>query len=139
MIQKQPIQLSNAVEIPSSGSARLSDDTIANTEMAVAVAKGRIFFMAGYFVYQCRSTKFKNQSTCFYFRPCFSLFHFFDISTKIVRFCFWIELNSAVLSGPARFINYSKNPYIREHFFQSIHRMNYTLSRSKQTAAYNQL
>jgi hypothetical protein len=44
-IQIQAIQLKNAVEIPSSGSARVKEEEIAIIEIAVANKNGRNFFM----------------------------------------------------------------------------------------------
>jgi len=41
----QAIQLKKAVEMPNSGSAKVKDDKIAITEMAVANKNGRNFFI----------------------------------------------------------------------------------------------
>jgi hypothetical protein len=45
MIQRQPVQVSNAVEIPSSGSASLKEEKIAIMEIAVARTYGSAFFI----------------------------------------------------------------------------------------------
>jgi hypothetical protein len=49
MIQRQAIQLKRAVEIPSSGSARVNDDRIATTEIAAANKNGTNFFISDFF------------------------------------------------------------------------------------------
>jgi hypothetical protein len=45
MIQIQAIQLTNAVDMPSSGSASVNEEKIAMTEIAVAKKNGRNFFI----------------------------------------------------------------------------------------------
>jgi len=47
MIQRQPIQVNSAVDIPSSGSANVKEENIAIIEMAVAKINGNIFFIIG--------------------------------------------------------------------------------------------
>jgi len=45
IIHRQPIQVSSAVDMPSSGSASVKEDKIAIIEMAVARIYGSVFFM----------------------------------------------------------------------------------------------
>ncbi|RBQ07927.1 hypothetical protein DRW42_10040 [Pedobacter miscanthi] len=81
MIQRQAIQLNSAVEIPNSGSARVNDDSMAITDIALANKYGRNFFMIigfkpGYSKIKPSKGQKINQ---------LSIFLYPDISTKKVR------------------------------------------------------
>lgn len=84
-IQIQAIQLKKAVEIPSSGSARVKEDEMAMIEMAVANKNGRSFFILINFNVSKKSVS-KIKPVCLQGYISLSIFLFPDISTKKVRF-----------------------------------------------------